>query len=135
MESDLDGEEAISALNDRQVGSRKLKVEWAKGQGPASKIEDGRSEHAKPTSTLFICNFDPRETDDVALERHFEKFGSIKRTHIKRNFAFMEFETVAGAQVRVHFRTIMFINNCKFNSLFNSKKECINNSQQAGFNT
>ncbi|KAK3246981.1 hypothetical protein CYMTET_43507 [Cymbomonas tetramitiformis] len=98
MYDERDGELAISALDGLQRGRRTLRVEWAKGQGATKAKEDERKAAAKPTKTLFVCNFDPRVTREEELERHFEDFAPISRIHIKRNFAFLEFESVEASR-------------------------------------
>ena len=60
---------------------------------------------SRPTQTLFICNFDPRSTRYEDLERHFEGFGQIRRVHIVRNFALMEFDKVEAAAAAQEART------------------------------
>ncbi|KAJ0807630.1 putative RNA recognition motif domain, nucleotide-binding alpha-beta plait domain superfamily [Helianthus annuus] len=47
----------------------------------------------KPTKTLFIINFDPVHTRVRDIENHFEPYGNVLHVHIRRNFAFVQFET------------------------------------------
>jgi arginine/serine-rich splicing factor 4/5/6 len=42
---------------------------------------------------LFIINFDPVHTRTRDLERHFDPYGKISNLRIRRNFAFIQFET------------------------------------------
>eukprot|EP00238_Polyblepharides_amylifera_P010450 CAMPEP_0196574092 /NCGR_PEP_ID=MMETSP1081-20130531/3870_1 /TAXON_ID=36882 /ORGANISM="Pyramimonas amylifera, Strain CCMP720" /LENGTH=197 /DNA_ID=CAMNT_0041891997 /DNA_START=34 /DNA_END=628 /DNA_ORIENTATION=+ len=104
MEDERDGNDAIRDLNGKQVGRRALKVQWAKGAGPTKAKEDKRFDQSKPTDTLFICNFDQRITRYSDLESHFSGFGRVMRVHMKRNFAFMEFDSVGAAQAALEAR-------------------------------
>eukprot|EP00252_Welwitschia_mirabilis_P020999 TRINITY_DN5269_c0_g1_i3.p1 TRINITY_DN5269_c0_g1~~TRINITY_DN5269_c0_g1_i3.p1 ORF type:complete len:187 (-),score=19.42 TRINITY_DN5269_c0_g1_i3:132-692(-) len=47
----------------------------------------------KPTKTLFVINFDPFNTRVRDLERHFEPYGRLVHVRIRRNFAFVQYET------------------------------------------
>jgi len=78
--------------------NRPLKVEWAKGDGRVKKREDGRKQAAQsnPCETLFVVNFD-QETRERELEDLFEPFGKIKRVEIRRNYGFIQFDTVEAA--------------------------------------
>ena len=49
--------------------------------------------NTKPTKTLFVINFDPINTRVTDLERHFDPFGKITNVRIRKNFAFVQFET------------------------------------------
>lgn len=59
--------------------------------------EDLRRKNARPTSTLFVVNFDARRTEERDLEYHFEPYGRLTRVHIRRNYAFVQYETVEEA--------------------------------------
>ncbi|KAF9602299.1 hypothetical protein IFM89_026416 [Coptis chinensis] len=47
----------------------------------------------RPTKTLFVINFDPIRTKVHDIERHFEPYGKVLHVRIRRNFAFVQFET------------------------------------------
>lgn len=47
----------------------------------------------RPTKTLFIINFDPVHTRVRDIEKHFEPYGNVLHVRIRRNFAFVQFET------------------------------------------
>ncbi|KAJ0549452.1 putative RNA recognition motif domain, nucleotide-binding alpha-beta plait domain superfamily [Helianthus annuus] len=47
----------------------------------------------RPTKTLFIINFDPVHTRVRDIENHFEPYGNVLHVRIRRNFAFVQFET------------------------------------------
>lgn len=51
----------------------------------------------KPTKTLFVINFDPINTRVRDIERHFEPYGRVMNVRIRRNFAFVQFETQEDA--------------------------------------
>lgn len=94
-----DGDDAIRALHRTEFGfqKRRLMVEWARGDGSVKQREDLRRRQTKPTTTLFVVNFEPVNTRVRDLERHFGPFGPLVRTQIKKNFAFVQYETVADA--------------------------------------
>eukprot|EP00268_Persea_americana_P035252 TRINITY_DN347_c1_g1_i2.p1 TRINITY_DN347_c1_g1~~TRINITY_DN347_c1_g1_i2.p1 ORF type:complete len:159 (-),score=10.66 TRINITY_DN347_c1_g1_i2:303-779(-) len=47
----------------------------------------------RPTKTLFVINFDPIHTRTRDIERHFEPYGKVLHVRVRRNFAFVQFET------------------------------------------
>ena len=51
------------------------------------------SANTKPSRTLFVINFDPVHTRTRDLERHFDPYGKISNVRIRRNFAFVQFES------------------------------------------
>lgn len=55
------------------------------------------SPNPKPAKTLFVINFDPINTRIQDLERHFEPYGKISNVRIRRNFAFVQFESQEDA--------------------------------------
>ncbi|KAG6546210.1 hypothetical protein Mapa_012248 [Marchantia paleacea] len=98
MEDERDAEDAIRALDNTEFGRqrRRLCVEWAKqGDGAIRRREDARRSITKqrPTKTLFVVNFDPIHTRVRDLERHFEPYGKLLRVQIRKNFAFVQYET------------------------------------------
>ena len=64
------------------------------GDGEVRKREDLRRRQTKPTTTLFVVNFDVDKTRERDLEDHFEPFGKLRRVQIKRNYAFVQYENV-----------------------------------------
>ncbi|KIZ01586.1 Arginine/serine-rich-splicing factor RSP31 [Monoraphidium neglectum] len=89
MRNKRDADEAIQDLDRREWGYRRprpLKVQWAK------KVEEAK-EHQTPSKTLFVVNFDVMRTTIRDVEDHFYKYGRLRRVDIKRNYAFVEFET------------------------------------------
>lgn len=98
FEDERDAEDAIRALDNVPFGydKRKLSVEWARGErGRARDGSKGGSQ--RPTKTLFVINFDPSRTRIRDLERHFEPYGKVLSVRIRRNFAFVQFETQEDA--------------------------------------
>uniref|UniRef100_A0A0D3FS23 RRM domain-containing protein n=1 Tax=Oryza barthii TaxID=65489 RepID=A0A0D3FS23_9ORYZ len=96
FEDERDGDEAIQALDGYPFGPgrRRLSVEWSRGDRGSRR--DGYSKppvNTKPTKTLFVINFDPINTRVTDIERHFEPFGKLSNVRIRRNFAFVQFET------------------------------------------
>ncbi|KAK1866217.1 hypothetical protein I4F81_008737 [Pyropia yezoensis] len=105
MASDREGQAAIDALDGLEFGNRtvrRLKVEWARGDGAVKRREDERRQLARsvPSTTLFVVNFDPFETRSRDLERHFEPYGRIIRLDKKQghNYAFVQYETIDSAK-------------------------------------
>ncbi|MFS8034566.1 putative RNA recognition motif domain, nucleotide-binding alpha-beta plait domain superfamily [Helianthus anomalus] len=47
----------------------------------------------RPAKTMFIINFDPVHTRVRDIENHFEPYGNVLHVRIRRNFAFVQFET------------------------------------------
>ncbi|KAH7441387.1 hypothetical protein KP509_03G035700 [Ceratopteris richardii] len=98
MNDERDARDAIRGLDNREFGRqrRRLRVEWAKqADGAIRRREDARRSIAKqrPTKTLFVVNFDPLDTRSRDLERHFEPYGKIVQVRIRKNFAFIQYET------------------------------------------
>lgn len=69
-------------------------MKHAQGDGEVRRREDLRRRQTKPTTTLFVVNFDVDKTRERDLERHFEPYGKLRRVQIKRNYAFIQFDTV-----------------------------------------
>lgn len=68
------------------------------GDGDIKRREDTRRRNIRPTSTLFVVNFNVEDTGERDLERHFEKFGRLVRVQIKRTYAFVQYEEVEQAE-------------------------------------
>lgn len=96
-ENERDAEEAIRALDNIPFGydKRRLSVEWARGE--RGRHRDGSKANQKPTKTLFVINFDPIRTRVRDIERHFEPYGKLHHVRIRRNFAFVQYETQEDA--------------------------------------
>ncbi|XP_008806952.2 serine/arginine-rich splicing factor RS31-like isoform X1 [Phoenix dactylifera] len=95
FEDERDAEDAIRGLDDIPFGysRRRLSVEWSR-QGERGPRHGSRSmANIRPTKTLFVINFDPIRTRVRDVERHFEPYGKILNIRIRRNFAFVQFET------------------------------------------
>ncbi|KAL5069950.1 hypothetical protein RYX36_020837 [Vicia faba] len=98
MEDERDADAAIRALDRIEFGrkGRRLRVEWTKqergirrpAERPKRSSRDGR-----PSKTLFVINFDTTHTRTRDLERHFEPYGKIVSVRIRRNFAFVQYES------------------------------------------
>ncbi|KAK7292837.1 hypothetical protein RJT34_15691 [Clitoria ternatea] len=96
-EDERDAEEAIRALDNVPFGheKRRLSVEWARGE--RGRHRDGTKSNQRPTKTLFVINFDPIRTRVRDIEKHFEPYGKVIHVRIRRNFAFVQFETQEDA--------------------------------------
>ncbi|CAN6443992.1 unnamed protein product [Victoria cruziana] len=101
FEDERDAEDAIRGLDDIPFGYRKrrISVEWAR-QGERGRHREGSGRtgvNMRPAKTLFVINFDPINTRIRDLERHFESYGKVLHVRIRRNFAFVQFETQEDA--------------------------------------
>jgi arginine/serine-rich splicing factor 4/5/6 len=95
-----DAEDAIRGVDTKPFGydRRKLSVEWARGERGRPRDGSSRSvANQRPTKTLFMINFDANRTTARDIERHFEPYGKILHVRIRRNFAFVQFETQEDA--------------------------------------
>ncbi|XP_010555649.1 PREDICTED: serine/arginine-rich splicing factor RS40-like isoform X2 [Tarenaya hassleriana] len=102
MEDERDAEDAIRALDRVEFGrkGRRLRVEWTKNErgGPRQSGGSRRSSSGmRPSKTLFVINFDVESTRTRDLERHFEPYGKIANLRIRRNFAFVQYESQEDA--------------------------------------
>ncbi|XP_077234707.1 serine/arginine-rich splicing factor RS41-like isoform X2 [Tasmannia lanceolata] len=97
MDDERDAEDAIRALDRSEFGrqGRQLRVEWTKQERGIRRPGGSRrsSGNLKPTKTLFVINFDPINTRTRDLERHFDPYGKVLNIRIRRNFAFIQFES------------------------------------------
>ncbi|GLJ46038.1 hypothetical protein SUGI_0969990 [Cryptomeria japonica] len=98
MDDERDAEDAIRGLDNTEFGRqrRRLCVEWTKHADRGSRRSEGgrrSSTNLKPTKTLFVINFDPYTTRVRDLERHFEPYGKLVNVRIRRNFAFVQYES------------------------------------------
>ncbi|KAL6077339.1 putative Arginine/serine-rich splicing factor [Balamuthia mandrillaris] len=92
-------EEAIRGLDGFLYMGRRLKLEFAKGDGAIKRREEMRKEEAlrRPCETLFVVNYDPIRTTQEDLSRLFSPYGHITRIEMRRNFSFVQFERVEQA--------------------------------------
>ncbi|KAJ9164143.1 hypothetical protein P3X46_023751 [Hevea brasiliensis] len=97
MENERDAEDAIRGLDRIEFGhrGRRLRVEWTKQERGTKRHDSSRrsSTNTGPSKTLFVINFDPHYTRPKDLERHFEPYGRIVSIRIRRNFAFVQYES------------------------------------------
>ncbi|KAL8049731.1 hypothetical protein ABFX02_06G038100 [Erythranthe guttata] len=97
MEDERDADDAIRALDRIEFGrkGRRLRVEWTKQERSTRRPESSKksSSTSRPSKTLFVINFDPYHTRTKDLERHFDSYGKILNVRIRRNFAFIQFES------------------------------------------
>ncbi|XP_059629343.1 serine/arginine-rich splicing factor RS40-like isoform X2 [Cornus florida] len=101
MDDERDAEDAIRGLDRIEFGrkGRRLRVEWTKERGVRRPGSSSRksSGNLRPSKTLFVINFDPYHTRTRDLERHFDPHGKILNIRIRRNFAFIQYETQEDA--------------------------------------
>ncbi|KAG1671897.1 hypothetical protein FOA52_003464 [Chlamydomonas sp. UWO 241] len=89
-----DGDDAIKDLDDREFGykRRRLKCQWAKV------AEADRKRETKPSTCLFVVNFDVANVRERDIGKHFDYYGKLKRIEIKKNYAFVQFEDIKDAE-------------------------------------
>ncbi|GMP61096.1 hypothetical protein CsSME_00023697 [Camellia sinensis var. sinensis] len=99
FEDERDAEDAIRGLDHLPFGydRRRLSVEWAKGERGRPRDGSRSMTNQRPTKTLFVINFDPIRTRVRDIEKHFEPYGKVLHVRIRRNFAFVQFETQEDA--------------------------------------
>ncbi|XAR54094.1 hypothetical protein NMG60_11029100 [Bertholletia excelsa] len=100
MEDERDADDAIRRLDRSEFGrkGRRLRVEWTKQERGIRRPGSVRSSaNTRPSKTLFVINFDPIHTRTRDLERHFEPYGKISNVRIRRNFAFIQYESQEDA--------------------------------------
>ncbi|XP_042032918.1 serine/arginine-rich splicing factor RS40-like isoform X1 [Salvia splendens] len=101
MEDERDAEDAIRSLDRIEFGrkGRRLRVEWTKQERSSRRPESSKktSSNTRPSKTLFVINFDPYHTRTRDLERHFDPYGKILNIRVRRNFAFIQFESLEDA--------------------------------------
>ncbi|KAL7003299.1 hypothetical protein U1Q18_004457 [Sarracenia purpurea var. burkii] len=101
MDDERDAEDAIRGLDRLEFGrkGRRLRVEWTKQERGIRRPESSKrsSTNSRPSKTLFVINFDPYHTRTRDLERHFDPYGKILNVRIRRNFAFIQFESQEDA--------------------------------------
>lgn len=101
MEDERDAEDAIHRLDRYDFGrkGRRLRVEWTKEDRSGGRKGNGKRSPSsvKPTKTLFVINFDPINTRTRDLEKHFDQYGKIANIRIRRNFAFVQYESQEDA--------------------------------------
>ncbi|KAL9348152.1 hypothetical protein Peur_059518 [Populus x canadensis] len=99
FEDDHDAADAIRGLDNIPFGydRRRLSVEWARGERGRHRDGPRSTVNQRPTKTLFVINFDPIHTRVEDIKRHFERYGEVLHVRIRRNFAFVQFETQEDA--------------------------------------
>eukprot|EP00955_Chlamydomonas_euryale_P040164 351612-Chlamydomonas_euryale.AAC.12 len=110
MEDDRDAEDAIRKLHDREFGykRRPLKVQWAK------QAEADRKKAVEPSATIFVVNFDVQRVTERDLLAHFDYYGPIRRIEIRKNYAFIQYDSikVGAARCQVVQSYLNFVNQC-----------------------
>lgn len=61
------------------------------------RIEDERRKNIAPSDTLFVVNFHENTTKKEDLELLFEPYGKLLRIDLKRNYAFVQYASIAEA--------------------------------------
>ncbi|XP_027907976.1 serine/arginine-rich splicing factor RS41-like isoform X2 [Vigna unguiculata] len=103
MEDERDAEYAIRRLDRTEFGrkARRIRVEWTKQERDSRRSGGGDSRkpssNSRPSKTLFVINFDPVHARPKDLERHFDPYGKILNIRIRRNFAFIQYESQEDA--------------------------------------
>ncbi|CAL5397917.1 unnamed protein product [Camellia sinensis] len=101
MEDERDAEDAIRRLDRIEFGRKghRLRIEWTKQERDIRRPGSSRrpSANTRPSKTLFVINFDTIHTRTRDLEKHFEPYGKVLNVRIRRNFAFIHYETQEDA--------------------------------------
>ncbi|KAF7152854.1 hypothetical protein RHSIM_Rhsim01G0151600 [Rhododendron simsii] len=101
MEDERDAEDAIRRLDRIEFGrkGRRIRVEWTKQERGVRRPDSSRrsSSNTRPSKTLFVINFDTVHTRTRDLERHFEPYGKILNVRIRKNFGFIQYESLEDA--------------------------------------
>ncbi|KAK4415965.1 Serine/arginine-rich splicing factor RS41 [Sesamum alatum] len=101
MEDEHDAEVAIQKLDGIHFGRKgcKIRVEWTKRERAVRRddISKRSSTNSRPSKTLFVINFDPINTRTRDIERYFEHYGRLLSVRIRRNFAFVQYESQEDA--------------------------------------
>ncbi|KAI9180147.1 hypothetical protein LWI28_001725 [Acer negundo] len=99
FEDDRDAADAIRGVDNTPFGydRRRLSVEWARGERGRVREGSKSTTNQRPTKTLFVINFDTIRTREHDIKRHFEPCGNVVHVRIRRNFAFVQFETQEDA--------------------------------------
>lgn len=90
----------VSRINGMEVPnvSKSLRAEFARGDGRTKRKEDERRKNIQPSETLFVVNFHEETTKREDLQMLFEPFGELVRIDMKRNYAFVQYNTVEEAK-------------------------------------
>jgi len=86
----------ISGMQVPNVSSA-VRAEFARGDGRIKRKEDERRRQIQPNETLFVVNFHEETTKREDLDMLFSPYGKIVRIEMKRNYAFVQFETIDQA--------------------------------------
>ncbi|XP_073136715.1 serine/arginine-rich splicing factor RS41-like isoform X2 [Henckelia pumila] len=113
MEDERDAEDAVRKLDRIEFGrkGRRLRVEWTKQERGGRMSDSSRKPppNGRPSKTLFVINFDPIHTRTSDLEKHFEPYGRVSNVRIRRNFAFVHYDSMEDAT-----RALVATHMCKF---------------------
>mmetsp|Transcript_13896 Transcript_13896/g.30359 ORF Transcript_13896/g.30359 Transcript_13896/m.30359 type:complete len:405 (-) Transcript_13896:100-1314(-) len=92
-------ERFVAMINGMSVPgvSEAVRVEFARGDGRVKRKEDERRKNIEPSDTLFVVNFNESTTKRDDLQTLFEPFGELIRIDMKKNYAFIQFRTIAQA--------------------------------------
>eukprot|EP00814_Leptocylindrus_danicus_P008147 CAMPEP_0116018504 /NCGR_PEP_ID=MMETSP0321-20121206/8686_1 /TAXON_ID=163516 /ORGANISM="Leptocylindrus danicus var. danicus, Strain B650" /LENGTH=241 /DNA_ID=CAMNT_0003488907 /DNA_START=341 /DNA_END=1068 /DNA_ORIENTATION=- len=79
--------------------SKQLRSEFAKGDGRVKRNQDHRRSggEIEPCDTLFVVNYHVDRTRREDLEMLFKDYGRLVRVDMRRNYAFVQFESTEEA--------------------------------------
>jgi len=77
--------------------SKQLRAEFARGDGRIKRKEESRQGRIEPNDTLFVVNFNVETTRREDLEVLFKDYGRLIRVDMRRNYAFVQFESTEEA--------------------------------------
>ncbi|KAI3964965.1 hypothetical protein MKW92_008875, partial [Papaver armeniacum] len=104
FDEERDAEDAIRSLDNTPFGytKRRLSVEWSRNfvflllfqaRRTRNRCDGSKCGKIEAAKTAFVINFDPVDTRIRDIEKHFEPYGKVLHVRIRRNFAFVQFET------------------------------------------
>ena len=88
-----------SIFLDRHIDnvSKQLRAEFARGDGRIKRKEESRRGRIEPNDTLFVVNYNVDRTRREDLEMLFKDYGRLVRVDMRRNYAFVQFDSTEEA--------------------------------------
>jgi len=97
FDSEHDARECKWEIDGVEYQGRPLRIERVRGDGQVKRREEERRSKQKPCQTLFVVNFDEASTSRDNLRKAFERYGTIDKIEMRRNYAFITFSNLKAA--------------------------------------